>query len=66
MTHATPAPAQETGTVRVSNLNQPSIRHTAILRDQYYAQSCCTNSIATTVDKVRLHILSYSAVGSKA
>ena len=28
MTYATPAPAQETGTVRVSNLNQPSIRHT--------------------------------------
>ena len=59
MTHAAPAPAQATGTVRVSNLGQPSSElRTTILGDQKYAQSFCTGSVAATLDKVRIYTLS--------
>ena len=59
MTHAAPAPAQATGTVRVSNLDQPSsARYTVISPNHHYAQSFCTGSVATTLDKVRLYTLS--------
>ena len=59
MTQATPAIAQVTSTVRVSNLDQPSsVLRTTIMGDQKYAQSFCTGSVAATLDKVRLYTLS--------
>ena len=59
MTQATPAIAQVTSTAMVSNLDQPSsVLRTTILGDQKYAQSFCTGSVATTLDKVRLYTLS--------
>ena len=61
MTHAAPAPAQATGTVMVSNLDQPpSARYTVISPNHHYAQSFCTGSVATTLDKVRLYTISKS------
>ena len=61
MTHAAPAPAQATGTVSVSNLDQPSsARYTVISPNHHYAQSFCTGSVATTLDKVRLYTISKS------
>ena len=58
-TDVTPAGAQSTTTVRVSNLDQPaSARHTTIGDEQHYAQSFCTGSAAATLDKVRLYTLS--------
>ena len=73
MTHAAPAPAQATGTVRVSNLDQPvptkhpSIPHSEIIkysdigRGNSFAQSFCTGSVAATLDKVRLYTISKEA-----
>ena len=61
MTHAAPAPAQATATVLVSNLDQPSsARYTVISPNHHYAQSFCTGSVATTLDKVRLYTISKS------
>ena len=61
MTQATPALAQATGSVRVSNLDQPSsARYTVISPNHHYAQSFCTGSVATTLDKVRLYTISKS------
>ena len=61
MTQATPALAQATGSVRVSNLDQPSsARYTIISPNHHYAQSFCTGSVATTLDKVRLYTISKS------
>ena len=61
MTTATPALAQATGSVRVSNLDQPSsARYTVISPNHHYAQSFCTGSVATTLDKVRLYTISKS------
>ena len=58
-TMATPAIAQATGSVRVSNLDQPSsARYTVISPNHHYAQSFCTGSVATTLDKVRLYTIS--------
>ena len=57
----TPALAQATGSVRVSNLDQPSsARYTVISPHHHYAQSFCTGSVATTLDKVRLYTISKS------
>ena len=59
MTHAIPAQAQAISTVRVSNLDQPSSAlRTTMGDEQHYAQSFCTGSVATTLDKVRLYTLS--------
>ena len=59
ITHATPAIAQATSTVMVSNLGQPSpVLRTTISSDQKYAQSFCTGSVAATIDKVRLYTMS--------
>ena len=61
MNHASPALAQATGSVRVSNLDQPSsARYTVISPNHHYAQSFCTGSVATTLDKVRLYTISKS------
>ena len=63
--HAIPAMAQSTSTLMVSNLDQPSsLPRTTITGDQEYAQSFCTGSVATTLDKVRTYTLSNSAVGN--
>ena len=60
-TTATPALSQSTGSVRVSNLDQPSsARYTVISPNHHYAQSFCTGSVATTLDKVRLYTISKS------
>ena len=60
-TTATPAIAQATGSVRVSNLDQPSsARYTVISPNHHYAQSFCTGGVATTLDKVRLYTISKS------
>ena len=65
MNHASPAQAQSTGTVRVSNLDQPSSAlRTTIMGDQEYAQSFCTGSVAATLDRVRIYTLSNSAEGN--
>ena len=57
----TPAGAQSTTTVTVSNLDQPaSARYTVISPNHHYAQSFCTGSVATTLDKVRLYTISKS------
>ena len=59
-THATPALSQSTSTVMVSNLDQPSsVLHTTMGDEHHYAQSFCTGSVATTLDKVRLYTLSH-------
>ena len=59
MNHATPVLSQSTGSVRVSNLDQPSsVLRTTIGDEQHYAQSFCTGNVATTLDKVRLYTLS--------
>ena len=59
MNHATPALSQSTGSVRVSNLDQPSsVLRTTIGDEQHYAQSFCTGNVVTTLDKVRLYTLS--------
>ena len=61
MNHASPALAQQTSTVMVSNLGQPSsARYTVISPNHHYAQSFCTGSVATTLDKVRLYTISKS------
>ena len=61
MNHASPAQAQAISTVRVSNLDQPSsARYTIISPNHHYAQSFCTGSVATTLDKVRLYTISKS------
>ena len=61
MNHASPAQAQSTGTLMVSNLDQPSsARYTVISPNHHYAQSFCTGSVATTLDKVRLYTISKS------
>ena len=58
---ASPAQAQSTGTLMVSNLDQPSsARYTVISPNHHYAQSFCTGSVATTLDKVRLYTISKS------
>ena len=63
MIHAIPALSQSTSSVRVSNLDQPSSAlRTTIGDDQHYAQSFCTGSVATTLDKVRLYTLSNETV----
>ena len=62
MTHAIPALSQSTSTVMVSNLGQPSsARYTVISPNHHYAQSFCTGSVATTLDKVRLYTISKEA-----
>ena len=63
--HASPAQAQESATVGVSNLGQPSsdLRST-LTGDQKYAQTFCTGSDAATFDKVRIYTLSNSAEGN--
>ena len=73
MNHATPALAQQTSTVMVSNLDQPlptkypSIVHSEIIkysdigRGNSFAQSFCTGSVAATLDKVRLYTISKEA-----
>ena len=59
MNQATPAIAQANSTLMVSNLGQPSsARHTTLGGEHRYAQSFCTGSVATTLDKVRLYTLS--------
>ena len=59
MNQSTPAIAQQTSTVRVSNLDQPSsVLRTTIGGEQKYAQTFCTGSVAVTLDKVRLYTLS--------
>ncbi len=61
-TQATPAIAQVTSTAMVSNLDQPaSARYTVISPNHHYAQSFCTGSVATTLDKVRLYTISKEA-----
>ena len=65
MIHASPALSQETSTVRVSNLGQTGEdRHIGVSRGWHYGQSFCTGSDAMTLDKVRLRVLSLSAVGN--
>ena len=65
MTHAPPALSQVTSTVRVSNLGQPRVdRHTSITPQAKYGQSFCSGSVAVTLDKVRLRVLSYEAEGN--
>ena len=73
MNHATPALAQQTSTVMVSNLGQPvptkypSIVHSEIIKysdigsGNSFAQSFCTGSVAATLDKVRLYTMSKEA-----
>ena len=73
MTQATPAVAQQTSTVMVSNLDQPqptkypSIVHSQIIKysdigwGNSFAQSFCTGSVAATLDKVRLYTISKEA-----
>ena len=57
----TPALSQSTSSVRVSNLGQPSsARYSVISPNHHYAQSFCTGSVATTLDKVRLYTISKS------
>ena len=59
MNHATPALAQQTSTVMVSNLDQPLTAKYSIVADgQSFAQSFCTGSVAATLDKVRLYTVS--------
>ena len=59
MNQSTPAIAQQTSTVRVSNLDQPSsVLRTTIGGEQKYAQTFCTGSVAATLDKVRLYTIS--------
>ncbi len=61
MTDATPALSEATATAMVSNLDQPSsARYTVISPNHHYAQSFCTGSVATTLDKVRLYTISKS------
>ena len=61
MIHAIPALSQSTSSVRVSNLGQPSsARYSVISPNHHYAQSFCTGSVATTLDKVRLYTISKS------
>ena len=61
MSHASPAQAQSTGTLMVSNLDQSSsARYNVISPNHHYAQSFCTGSVATTLDKVRLYTISKS------
>ena len=58
----TPALSQSTSSVRVSNLGQPSsARYSIISPNHHYAQSFCTGSVATTLDKVRLYTISKEA-----
>ena len=65
MNHATPAMAQDTSAVMVSNLGQPkAARHTSVERDQYYAQPFCTGTVAVTLDKVRVFMHSVAAEGN--
>ena len=65
MNHASPAMAQDTSTVMVSNLGQPKAdRHTSVERDQYYAQPFCTGTVAVTLDKVRVFMHSVAAEGN--
>ena len=65
MIHATPAMAQDTSAVMVSNLGQPKAdRHTSVERDQYYAQPFCTGTVAVTLDKVRVFMHSVAAEGN--
>ena len=53
--------SQSTSSVRVSNLGQPSsARYSIISPNHHYAQSFCTGSVATTLDKVRLYTISKS------
>ena len=62
MNHASPAQAQATSTVRVSNLGQPSeVRTTLVAGGGSYAQSFGTGAVATTLDKVRIYTLSVEA-----
>ena len=73
MNHASPAQAQSTGTLMVSNLDQPlptkypSIVHSTIIKysdiagGHSFAQSFCTGSVAATLDKVRLYTISKEA-----
>ena len=73
MNHATPALAQQTSTLMVSNLGQPvptkypSIVHSEIIKysdigsGNSFAQSFCTGSVAATLDKVRLYTMSKEA-----
>ena len=59
MTQVTPALSEATSTAMVSNLDQPSsARYTVISPNHHYAQSFCTGSVATTLDKVRLYTIS--------
>ncbi len=70
---ASPATAQTTGIVRVSNLGQPvPVKHPGFIFNtlikylhigdgQSYAQSFCTGSLAATLDKVRLYTVSKEA-----
>ena len=61
MTQVTPALSEATSTAMVSNLDQPSsARYTVISPNHHYAQSFCTGSVATTLDKVRLYTISKS------
>ena len=61
MTQVTHALSEATATAMVSNLDQPSsARYTVISPNHHYAQSFCTGSVATTLDKVRLYTISKS------
>ena len=65
MNHATPAMAQDTSAVMVSNLGQPKAnRHTSVESDKYYAQPFCTGTVAVTLDKVRVFMHSVTAEGN--
>ena len=59
MTDATPALSEAPATVRFSNLGESTDRRISIFFDQYYAYSFCTGSIAATLDKVRMHAMSF-------
>ena len=62
MNHASPAQAQSTGTLMVSNLDQPlPTKYSVIAGGHSFAQSFCTGSVAATLDKVRLYTISKEA-----
>ena len=59
MTDITPAGAQSTATVRVSNMDQPIAGAENLYFGQMRAQAFCTSNVPVTLDKVRMYTRSF-------
>ena len=59
MTDITPAGAQSTATVRVSNMDQPIAGAENLYFGQMRAQAFCTSNVPVTLDKVRMYPRSF-------